>query len=197
MNISGKKALTQSFCLPLPSFPPSLPSSSSFSLLYIIDCLRKHASPKDSYIQNRTKLRINVLGLPLNAYFTFSYSNQSNLHLVDRACHSTAQLLSLLSFAWVTDYLLLACGIPKSVNPVSMSISLLNPIKIIGIWPCYPFWTTDNQCQTMDLSGPSLRTCPHCHRTLAVKNIQLNIGIMLTLLNFSLYCLHSSLHIYV
>ncbi len=34
-------------------------------------------------------------------------------HLVDRAQDSNARLLSLPSFAWVTDYILLACGMPK------------------------------------------------------------------------------------
>lgn len=42
----------------------------SFSLICIIGCLIKHVSPKDSYIQNRTKLRIT--GLQLNNWIPLS-----------------------------------------------------------------------------------------------------------------------------
>lgn len=68
--------------------------------------------------------------------FTFSNSNQSSPHFVDRARDSDAQLLSPcypLRESRTTPSWHVECQ--NTVGLVCMSISLLNPIKIIGIWP--------------------------------------------------------------
>lgn len=69
-------------------------------------------------------------------------------------------------------------------EPVCVSISSQNPIKIIGIWPRHP-----SLRQTVSARQWILPDHPHAHAHAATahgqaKNIQSTLGIILTLLNF-------------
>lgn len=123
----------------------------------------------------------------LNASLALPLHSGPAPHLVDGAHDSDASSTS-------------SCHVQcqNTVEPVRVSISL-NPIKIIGIWPHYPLLCVRQSmpdigfCWTIPAWA---RTCPHRHCAPAVKNIQLTIRFILTLLNFSLHRLLSSLHSY-